>query len=143
MNKVILKGNLTRDPELKDVTVRSNETTVATFTLAVSDYYKKANGETVQDTEFIDCEAWDTGAVTIGKILHKGDPVLLEGKWKTEKWEDKDGNKRSRSKVRISSFDKLARYSKPENGNEAETSDTEQEDPELVSVGTDGEDIPF
>lgn len=135
MNIVVLKGNLTRDPEVRDVPLGDKSTTVANFTVAVSRYYKKANGERGQDTEFIDCEAWDTGAVTAGKILSKGDPVLIEGSLKVDTWEDKEsGQKRSRTRVRVSNFDKLARFTKQES--------EKPESQELVEV-TNGQDIPF
>ena len=134
MNKVFLKGNLTRDPETRDIPLGDKSTTVANFTVAVSRYYKKKDGETEQATEYLDCEAWDSGAVTIGKILHKGDPVLVEGSLKKESWEDKEGNKRSRVKVRVEKFEKLFR--KPQ------TDDAPAQTAETVEVGA-GDDIDF
>ena len=145
MNKVILKGNLTRDPEVKEIPFSERTSKVANFTLAVSRYYKKKNGETEQATEFIDCEAWDSGAETMGKILKKGDPVLLEGSLKKETWEDKEtGQKRSRVKVRVSNFDKLARYSQQSTEGDTEQSESKPEPVAAVSDNSgDGEDIPF
>jgi single-strand DNA-binding protein len=133
MNKVFLKGNLTRDPELKEVALGERVCSVVNFTLAVSRFYKKSNGETDQTTEFIDCEAWDTGANLVSKILKKGDPVLIEGSLKTDRWE-KDGVKHSRVKVRVTNFDKLARFVKQD--------EQPKEEMEAVVV-SDGEDIPF
>lgn len=133
MNKVFLKGNLTRDPELKEVALGERVCSVVNFTLAVSRFYKKSNGETDQTTEFIDCEAWDTGANLVSKILKKGDPVLIEGSLKTDKWE-KDGVKHSRVKVRVTNFDKLARFVKQ---------DEQPKEQEQEVVVNDGEDIPF
>jgi len=79
MNTVILMGNLTRDPDIKQVNAKGKEVTLAAFTLAVSRYYTTANGQKEQDTVFVPCEAWDSGAVTIGKYLVKGSRMLIEG----------------------------------------------------------------
>ena len=154
MNRVFLKGNLTRDPEIREIPLGEKTATVANFTLAVSRYYKKQNGETEQATEYLDCEAWDSGAVTIGKILSKGDPVLIEGSLKKETWEDKEsGQKRSRVKIRVSTFDKLARYTKNEDTSITEddhgsspTNELPSGEPVGAGVGDEhgnGDDIPF
>lgn len=139
MNIVILKGNLTRDPEVKFVNIGSKETAIATFSVAVSRFYKKQNGDTEQQTEFIDCEAWDTGAETIGKILSKGDPVLLRGSLRVDKWE-KDGVKHSRTKVRVETFDKLARFSK---SNDVESQQEDSVEDAVVAGVEGGDGIPF
>lgn len=136
MNKVFLKGNLVKDPELKELKSGEKISSVVNFSVAVSRFYKKANGETDKSTEFIDCEAWDTGANLVAKLLKKGDPVLIEGSLKTDKWE-KDGVKHSRVRVRVINFDKLARYVAKQE--EEQTNADEQ----AVSVVDDGEDIPF
>ena len=109
MNHVTLKGNLARDPEIKEISYGEKTTKVANFTLAVTRYFKRANGDKDKDTTFIPCEAWDTGADTIGKYLKKGDPVLLEGAIKVESWKNAEGENRSRMKIRVSNFDKLYR----------------------------------
>lgn len=152
MNLVVLKGNLVRDPETREVEVSGRKTKVVNFTVAVSRFFKKANGERDKDTVFIPCEAWDTGAERIGLILKKGDPVLVEGSLKTENWE-KDGQKHSRTKVRVANFDKLNRSSNPTAAAEENSGeDTPSEQPqEPVGAGVGGgkggangeEDIPF
>jgi single-strand DNA-binding protein len=107
MNKVILKGNLARDPEMKTIKMNNGkESNVVNFTLAVSRFYQKSNGEKSKDTTFVLCEGWDSGAEAINKYFKKGDPMLLEGSLKTESWE-KEGQRRSLMKVRVSSFEKL------------------------------------
>ena len=108
MNKVILKGNLANDPCLKTVTVNDRETFVVNFTLAVSRFFKRANGESDKDVVFIPCEAWDSGAENIGQRFAKGDPILIEGSLKVETWE-KDEKRHSKIKVRVSNFEKLYR----------------------------------
>jgi single-strand DNA-binding protein len=109
MNKVFLKGNVTRDPEVKILDINNKKVTVCNFTLAVSRFFKKANGERDKDTTFVACETWDSGAETLGKYVVKGDPILIEGSLKVENWEDKDGKKMSRTKVRVTNFDRLYR----------------------------------
>jgi single-strand DNA-binding protein len=108
MNKVFLKGNMVRDPEIRMVNISEKQVKVANFTIAVSRSFKKANGEKDQDTTFVNCEAWDSGADFISKYIVKGDPMLIEGSLKMENWE-KDGQKLSRMKVRVSNFEKLNR----------------------------------
>jgi len=145
MNKTILKGNLARDPELRTITTGAGrETQVANFTVAVSRFFKRADGTSDRDTVFIPCEAWDTGAKSIEKLLKKGDPILLEGSLKMESWE-KDGTKHSRMKVRVSNFDKLYRAPKREDGEDAD-SDIPSDDAPVeadAEVTKPGEDIPF
>ena len=108
MNNVTLKGNLTRDPEIKVLDLNGRPVTVANFTIAVSRHFKRADGTKDKDTTFIPCEAWDTGAETIGKYVKKGDPLLVEGSVKVESWE-KDNQKMSRMKIRVSNFELLYR----------------------------------
>ena len=108
MNLCVLKGNLAREPEIKVLDLGGKKVCVANFVIAVNRFFKKANGESDKDTTFIACEAWDSGAETIGKYFTKGSPILLEGSIKVENWE-KDGQKMSRTKVRVSNFEKLYR----------------------------------
>jgi single-strand DNA-binding protein len=96
INKVIIAGNITRDPEVKFL---ENERCVCSFSLAVNESYKDKNGERKESVTFIDCEAWGRTAELIGQYLRKGSPCFIEGKLKLEKWDDKDGNKRSKFKV--------------------------------------------
>lgn len=152
MNNVILKGNLTRDPEVREIETNGRKTKVANFTLAVSRFFKKANGERDKDTVFISCEAWDTGAESIEKLLHKGDPVLLNGSLKNETWE-KDGVRQWRTKVRVSIFDKLYRAPKRDvevtpgetsTSTDAPTSEDAEKPAEPAGKpNPGGEDIPF
>ena len=123
MNSVILKGNVTRDPEIKVLNINGKSVTVCNFTLAVSRVFKKANGDKEQDTTFVSCECWDTGAETLGKYVAKGDPILIDGSLKTESWEDKDGKKISRLKVRVNNFDFLYRAPNKDNAPTEEGTD--------------------
>lgn len=136
MNIVILKGNLTRDPEARSVQVAERATIVTNFTLAVNRHYKRADGTRDKETTFVDCEAWDTGAETISKYVKKGDPLLVRGGLKLDTWEV-DGQKRSRIKVRVTEFELLYRSSNKEN--QANTVAQDTDDP----GASDGMPVPF
>ncbi|HAW96258.1 MAG: single-stranded DNA-binding protein [Phycisphaerae bacterium] len=100
-NKVLLVGNLTRDPELKSTP--SNQS-VAQIGLAVNRNYQTKDGEKREETTFVDCEAWGRTAEVMCQYLAKGRPVLVEGRLKLDQWQDKDGNNRSKLKVVIENF---------------------------------------
>ncbi len=146
MNIVVLKGNLARDPESREVTANGRTTTVVNFSIAVSRFFKKQDGTKDKDVTFIACEAWDTGAETIAKYVKKGDPILVHGSLKTESWPDKDNpeKKHSRTKVRVERFDKLYRAPKNEDGTYVNSSATSEPVPANAGPSdTDGDDIPF
>lgn len=98
MNKVILKGRLTRDPELKRT---NSDIAMCRFSLAVDRRYSKGE-ERVCD--FIYCKAWRQTAEAIAKYLTKGREMLVEGELNIEKWE-KDGQKRQTAVVTVQSFE--------------------------------------
>ena len=101
-NKVLLMGNLTRDPELKRT---SSDMAVAQISIAVNRRYKDKTGELKEETTFVNCEAWGKTAETMAKYLSKGKPVFVEGRLKLDQWQDKDGNNRSKLKVVIEKFE--------------------------------------
>lgn len=123
MNIVILRGNLTRDPELRYITASDKKTAVVNFTVAVSREFSRANGSKDKVTSFISCEAWDSGAETIAASFKKGDLVLVEGTLRNDSWE-KDGVKHSTLKVRVNNFSKITKISKKA---AASTSEEEEE----------------
>ncbi|MBM4109299.1 MAG: single-stranded DNA-binding protein [Phycisphaerae bacterium] len=101
-NKVILMGNLTRDPELRHT---SGNQAVANLGLAVNRRWRSAEGEQREETTFIDCEAWGKTAETLAKYLKKGRPVFIEGRLKLDQWEDKEtGKKQSKLRVVVEGF---------------------------------------
>ena len=100
-NKVLLVGNLTRDPELKHIP--SNQA-VAQIGLAVNRQFNTKDGEKREETTFVDCEAWGRTAEVMCQYLSKGRPVLVEGRLKLDQWQDKDGNNRSKLKVVVENF---------------------------------------
>ena len=101
LNKIILIGNLGRDPEVKNL---DNQKVVATFSLATSESFNDKNGERRTETEWFNIEMWDAQARVAEKYLKKGSQVYIEGKLKTETWKDKEGIEKSRYKVRVQNF---------------------------------------
>lgn len=101
-NKVIILGNLTRDPELR---VTPKGTAICQLGLAVNRQFKDESGATRDETTFVDIEAWGRQAETISKYCTKGKPLFIEGRLKLDSWEDKtSGQKRSKLKVVLESF---------------------------------------
>lgn len=100
-NKVILMGNLTRDPEMR---VTTSEMAIAQIGLAVNRQYKTRDGEKREEVTFIDVDAFGKDAELISRYLKKGDPLMLEGRLKLNQWEDKDGNKQSKLRVVLERF---------------------------------------
>ncbi len=96
LNKVLLIGNLTRDPELRYV---PSGTAVATFTLAVNRVYKGQDGEKKEEASFIRVVVWGRRAEVCGEYLAKGSPVFVEGRIQSRNWETQDGQKRSTVEV--------------------------------------------
>ena len=94
-NRVILVGNLTRDPELR---YTPSGTAVTDIGLAVNDRRKNAQGEWVEETTFVDVTLWGRTAEIASEYLGKGAPALIEGRLKLDTWES-DGQKRSKLKV--------------------------------------------
>ena len=102
LNKVMLMGNLTRDPELR---YTPNNTAVANIGLAINrTWSNRQTNEKQEETTFIDCEAWGRTAEVINQYLKKGRPLYVEGRLKLDQWQDKDGGNRSKLKVVVESF---------------------------------------
>ena len=98
-NRVILIGNLTRDPELR---YTPQGTAVADLRLAVTTVRGRSGNERKEETLFIDCTVWDRQAETCSEYLSKGRPVLVEGRLIEDQWQDKEtGERRSRIKVYV------------------------------------------
>lgn len=95
-NRVILVGNLTRDPELR---YTPSGTAVTEVGLAVNDRRKSQTGEWVEETTFVDVTLWSRTAEVASEYLNKGSPVLIEGRLKLDSWQTNDGQKRSKLRV--------------------------------------------
>jgi single-strand DNA-binding protein len=101
-NKVILAGNLTRDPELR---YTPKGTAVARIGLAVSRTWTGEDGQKKEEVSFIDIEAWGRQGEVIAQYLKKGRPLLVEGRLKLDTWEDKNTKQKvSKLKVVLESF---------------------------------------
>ena len=96
LNRVMLAGNLTRDPQVRFF---ANERAVANFGLAINRRYKTNDGQMKDETTFVDVEAWARTAELVGQYLTKGSPCYIEGRLKLDSWEDKDGQKRQKLAV--------------------------------------------
>ncbi|QOJ03972.1 MAG: single-stranded DNA-binding protein [Planctomycetia bacterium] len=100
-NKVILAGNLTRDPQL---TYLPSNTAVCEFGMAINRKWKSQNGDMRDETCFVDLRAYGRPAETLNQYMSKGKPLLVEGRLKYDQWEGKDGQKRSKLYVVVDNF---------------------------------------
>ena len=101
-NKVILMGNLTRDPQLKYL---PSQTAVAEFGLACNRKFRTQSGEDREEVTFVDCTAFAKQAELINQYFTKGKPIFIEGRLKYDSWDDKQGGgKRSKITVVIENF---------------------------------------
>lgn len=100
-NKVMLMGNLTRDPQLS---YTPNQTAVVDFGLAMNRRWTGQDGSQRDETCFVDCTAFGRPAENINKYLSKGRPVFVEGRLKFESWTAQDGTKKSKLKVIVENF---------------------------------------
>jgi single-strand DNA-binding protein len=116
-NKVILVGNLTRDPELR---YTPKGLAIAKLGLAVNRTWKSETGESKEEVTFVDIDAFGKQAETIGQYLKKGRPILVEGRLRLDQWDDKQtGQKRSRLGVVMENFQFLDSGNRTEGGTEA------------------------
>ena len=104
VNKVILVGHLGADPEVKYL---EGEKVVANLSLATSEAYQDRSGNRVEQTEWHDLELWDQQAKIAEKYLKKGSQIYVEGKIKSDKWTDEQGQNRKRMKIRVLNFTML------------------------------------
>ena len=96
VNKVILIGNLGKDPEVK---YTPSGTAVATFSLATNERYKDKEGQWQDRTEWHNIVAWQRTAEIVGEYLKKGRSVYVEGRLQTRSWDDKDGQKHYKTEI--------------------------------------------
>lgn len=101
MNRVILMGNVGGDPELKTI---PNGTAVVKFSLATSRKWKDRDGNRQEETEWHNIEAWGKVGEVIAQYVTKGQKLLVEGRIKTDKWEDQSGAKKYFTKVVLENF---------------------------------------
>lgn len=115
INKVILVGNLGKDPEIRSL---ENGVSVAKFPLATSESYKNRNGERVETTEWHNIVMWRGLAEIAEKYLKKGSRIYIEGKIRTRSYDDKDGNKKYITEIEADNMLMLdGRGDRPDVGN--------------------------
>ena len=101
-NKVILAGNLTRDPETKTL---PSGTTVCQFGLAINRQWTGEDGQKREEVTFLDCKAFGRQAETLGRYCRKGGALLVEGRITREEWDDKTtGQKKSATRIVVDGF---------------------------------------
>ncbi len=100
-NKIILVGNLTRDPQLSYL---PSNTAVVEFGLAVNRKWKSKDGAQRESTCFVDCKAFGRTGETINNYMEKGNPILVEGRLEFDQWTANDGSKRSKHSVTVENF---------------------------------------
>ncbi len=101
-NRVILAGNLTRDPQLSYL---PSQTPVVEFGLAINRRWRGQDGQQREDTCFIDCRAYRRQAEVINQYLSKGRGILIEGRLQFDTWEGQDGTRRSKHRVLVDRFE--------------------------------------
>lgn len=100
-NKVILMGNLVADPEMR---VTPGGMSICKFTLAVNRQFTTKEGEQREEVAYVDVDAFGRSAEVISKYLNKGSPILVEGRLRQDKWENQQGEKRSKLMVVCETF---------------------------------------
>ena len=142
VNKVILIGNVGKDPEVKHL---ENGTTLAKFSLATTEVYKKDN-EKRSTTEWHNIVAFRNLADIVKNYVKKGDALYIEGKIQTRSWEDNDGNRKYMTEI-VSNNIQMLGSGKSEGGAPSETSSSNTANAapqqEAGSIPDEGDDLPF
>ena len=156
-NKVIMVGNLTRDPQMSYL---PSQTPVVDFGLAVNRRWKGNDNQQREETCFIDCRAFGRTAETINQYLSKGRSVLVEGRLQFDQWEGKDGVKRSKHRIMVERFNFIgpapagggqarqaapppAQAAPPPQAAPQAATEPEAVPPPFEEEGAGGEEIPF
>jgi len=132
-NIAIIVGRLGADPEVRNT---SNGTSVATFNVATTERWKDQNGIQQETTEWHRVLAWDKLADICGNYLRKGSLVYIEGRIKTRKWQDREGNSRHSTEI-------IAREMKMLDRREGGIESYRNDDPPSPSIHSIGDDLPF
>ena len=144
-NKVLLMGNLTKDPQLS---YTPSQTAVVDFGLATNRRWTGKDGSQKDETCFVDCRAFGKLAENINKYLKKGMPLFVEGRLTFDSWTSQDGTKRSKHRVTVENFrfigaasGSAASGSAASSAGQAEAPAAEENEPQSSQKGDD--DIPF
>jgi len=143
-NRVLLMGNLTRNPEIR---YTPSGTAVSDLGLAVNESFKNKAGETVEQVCYVDVVVWGRQAETASEYLHKGSPVFVEGRLQLDQWENQQGEKRSKLRVRADRVQFLGAPGKGAEYAEAPVASVAPVEKTTPSVQTaevaDDDDVPF
>jgi single-strand DNA-binding protein len=135
INKVLLLGRLGKDPIIRRL---DNGRVVANLTLATNESYNR-DGQRMESTEWHNLEMWDNQANTAEKYMKKGDLLYVEGKIRTDRYTDAEGQERQVRKIRVTSFQMMGSLlsGPPKSG------DSSSEAPSSASASEAGDDLPF
>ena len=142
-NKIIIAGNLTRDPEPRTT---PNGSTIVNLGLASNRKYKTKDGEQKEETLFVDIDAFGKTADVLAQYASKGSQLLVEGRLKLDQWQDpKSGDNRSKIKIILENFQFLGGRSDSESGAKEQPQRQYRETSDRGSVGSEdpGDDVPF
>lgn len=144
VNKVILVGNVGKDPEIRHL---ENNLVLARFSLATSETYKNKNGEMVTNTEWHNIVAWRQLAELAERFIRKGRQLYVEGKITTRQWDDKEGNKRYTTEIVADNIRLLGKREDIEQNNDSNVRPSRAVTPEPMSEDVDipnePDDLPF
>lgn len=144
VNKVILVGNVGKDPEIRHL---ENNLVLARFSLATSETYKNKNGEMVSNTEWHNIVAWRQLAELAERFIKKGRQLYVEGKITTRQWDDKEGNKRYTTEIVADNIRLLGKREDIEQNNDSNVRPSRAVTPEPMSEDVDipnePDDLPF
>ena len=148
LNKVLLIGNLTRDPQL---TYLPSQTPVVEFGLAMNRRWTAQDGAKREETCFVDCRCYGRQAETLNKYVRKGQPLFVEGRLQLDTWTSTEGQRRSKHRVIVETFQFLGAPNRAAQGTStgaaagsADSADFDQlESPQDVPGSGPDDDIPF
>lgn len=104
LNKVMLIGNLTKDPEKR---MTNSQQEVSTVSMAVNERFKDKNGQYQEKTEFVNLVFWRRQSQILNQYCKKGSSLFVEGKLQTQSWDDPNGQKRYKTEIVVSNFQML------------------------------------
>jgi len=145
-NKVILLGNMTRDPQLS---YTPNQTAVVDFGLATNRKWRGQDGNQRDETCFVDCRMFGKRAEVINKYCSKGNPLFVEGRLTFDSWQAQDGSKRSKLRVTVENFEFIGTGQRSAGGSSqgadegASYDQTQSNNAAGPPVGMSDDDIPF
>jgi single-strand DNA-binding protein len=140
LNKVLLMGNLTRDPELR---YTPNGTAVASFGIAINRTWKTPEGEKKEETCFVDASVFGKRAEVVSEYFSKGKPIFIEGRLQFQQWEAKDGQKRSALRVVVEDFQFVGPRTTASSGQNASPTTGASKGPGNMVDDVNNDEIPF